>query len=239
MSDKPALPQLGVNSKGPRGELPFYGRRKGRPLRGQMQKLMDELLPKMAVPADIDSLSGLFDHAPEDVYLEIGFGGGEHLAQIAKAAPTSGFIGAEPFVNGVGSLLRHLQEGEIDNVRIWPDDVRLILDNLPDGCLAGAYIMFPDPWPKKRHAGRRILQQSMRDRLARLIRSGGSLRMASDHPIAKTWLLAEAMADDRFTWSATCAADWQNRPAAWPETRYMAKGVDEGRASSWFEFIRR
>ena len=238
MSDKPSLPKLGVNSKGPRGELPFYGRRKGRPLRPQMQALFDQSLPEIAVPQGLDTLDALFDQTPKDVFLEIGFGGGEHLAQIAQAAPDCGFIGAEPFVNGVASLLRHIEEGAISNIRIWPDDVRLILDSLPEGCLAGAYIMFPDPWPKKRHAGRRILQKSMRDRLARLIRPGGSLRMASDHPIAKTWLLAQAMADERFEWLANCADDWQNRPAGWPETRYMAKGVDEGRASSWFDFIR-
>ena len=99
--------------------------------------------------------------------------------------------------------------------------------------------MFPDPWPKKRHAGRRILQQSMRDSLVRLIRPGGRLRMASDHPIAKSWRLAEAMADDRFIWQARTADDWRQRPKDWPQTRYMAKGVDEGRPASWFEFIRR
>lgn len=239
MSDSENLPKLGVNSKGPRGELPFYGRRKGRPLRPQMQTLFDESLPQIQVPQDIDTLDGLFEDAPKDVFLEIGFGGGEHLASIAEAAPEAGFIGAEPFVNGVASLLRHIEERAIGNIRIWPDDVRLILDRMPKNCLAGAYIMFPDPWPKKRHAGRRILQQSMRDRLARLIRPGGHLRMASDHPIAKTWLLAEAMADDRFEWLAQSAKDWQQRPEGWPETRYMAKGVDEGRASSWFDFIRK
>ena len=238
MSKTGQLPKLGINSKGPRGELPFYGRRKGRPLRPQMQKLFDEKLPHIALPAEVTSLDSVFNQKPEDIYLEIGFGGGEHLASIAEAAPDCGFIGAEPFVNGVTSLLRHIEERGLENIRIWPDDVRLILDNLPDGCLAGAYIMFPDPWPKKRHAGRRILQQSMRDRLARLIRKGGSLRMASDHPIAKQWLLAEAMADPRFAWLANSAQDWQERPKGWPETRYMAKGVDEGRASSWFDFIK-
>ena len=227
------------NLKGPKGELPFYGRRKGRPLRGQMQALFDNSLPDIAVPLGLSSVADLFTHNPDDIYLEIGFGGGEHLACIAQASPECGFIGAEPFINGVASLLRHIEDRDLSNIRIWPDDVRLILDDLPDGCLAGAYIMFPDPWPKKRHAGRRILQASMRDRLARLIRKGGSLRMASDHPIAKSWLLAEAMADDRFQWLANGPDDWRNRPDGWPETRYMAKGVEEGRASSWFDFIRR
>lgn len=230
--------RLGNNSKGPKGELPFYGRRKGRPLRPQMQALFDDTLPGIAVKQGCDDAQSLFQHAPDDIYLEIGFGGGEHLAAIAEQAPDCGFIGAEPFVNGVASLLRHIQERDIANIRIWPDDVRLILDDLPESCLAGAYIMFPDPWPKRRHAGRRILQSSMRNRLARLIRPGGVLRMASDHPIAKSWLLAEAMADERFEWQANCADDWRTRPQGWPETRYMAKGVDEGRPSSWFEFIR-
>ena len=238
MSSQPKEPMLGVNTKGPKGELPFYGRRKGRPLRPQMQKLFDESLPEIAVRQGTADVAALFDHQPQDVFLEIGFGGGEHLASIAQAAPKAGFIGAEPFINGVASLLRHIEERGLSNIRIWPDDVRLVLDDMPDGCLAGAYIMFPDPWPKKRHAGRRILQASMRERLARLIRKGGLLRMASDHPIAKSWLLAEAMADDRFLWQANQAADWQTRPEGWPETRYMAKGNDEGRASSWFEFVR-
>lgn len=231
--------RLGNNSKGPKGELPFYGRRKGRPLRPTMQALFDKALPDIALAPGTSSLTGLFAKAPRDIFLEIGFGGGEHLAALAGAAPDCGFIGAEPFVNGVASLLRHIEENDLKNIRIWPDDVRLILDDLPEGCLAGAYIMFPDPWPKKRHAGRRILQQSMRDRLARLIRPGGRLRMASDHPIAKSWLLAEAMADDRFIWQARTADDWRQRPKDWPQTRYMAKGVDEGRPASWFEFIRR
>ena len=229
---------VGVNQKGPNGELPFYGRRRGRPLRPHQKQQFETALPALSLPQDVASLTGLFPHDPKDIYLEIGFGGGEHLAALAEASPQDGFIGAEPFLNGVASLVRHIEEQQLGNIRIWPDDVRLILDQLPDHCLAGAYIMFPDPWPKRRHAGRRILQQSMRDRLARLIRPHGVLRMASDHAIAKSWLLAEAMADDRFTWQATCPDDWRQRPANWPKTRYMAKAEKEGRAPSWFEFIK-
>ena len=160
---------VGVNQKGPNGELPFYGRRRGRPLRPHQKQQFETALPALSLPQDVASLTGLFPHDPKDIYLEIGFGGGEHLAALAEASPQDGFIGAEPFLNGVASLVRHIEEQQLGNIRIWPDDVRLILDQLPDHCLAGAYIMFPDPWPKRRHAGRRILQQSMRDRLARLI----------------------------------------------------------------------
>ena len=220
------------------GELPFYGRRRGRPLRPQQKKLFEAQLPKWQIAEDVKDLQSCFDHKPQDIYLEIGFGGGEHLASIAEASPEAGFLGAEPFINGVASLVRHIDEGGLQNIRIWPDDVRLILDNLPDNCLAGAYIMFPDPWPKRRHAARRILQPSMRARLARLIRSGGVLRMASDHALAKSWLLAEAMADERFEWQAKTAQDWRTRPEKWPETRYMEKAYKEGRAPSWFEFVR-
>ena len=220
----------------------FYGRRKGRPLRAHLQSLMQTSLDKVRLHLDdADHLAkpaSLFPHHPETLYLEIGFGGGEHLAQLAKANPVAGFIGAEPFVNGVASLLRHIDDAGLENIRIWPDDVRLILDALPAGALSGAYIMFPDPWPKRRHASRRILNQTMLDALARLIRPGGHLRMASDHPEAKIWLLAEAMAHDAFLWNATQPADWRARPADWPQTRYMAKGVREGRPSSWFAFQR-
>lgn len=226
----------------PKPEGPqFFGRRKGRPLRNQLKTLMQTKLSEVRFPepkpGPID-ISGLFPHMPKDIYLEIGFGGGEHLASLASSQPEAGFIGAEPFVNGVASLLRHIEARGIENIRIWPDDVRLILPSMADGCLAGAYVMFPDPWPKRRHASRRILNQTMLDALAKLIRPGGHLRMASDHPEAKIWLLAEAMAHDAFVWQASSPSDWQTRPDDWPQTRYMAKGDREGRPSSWFDFVR-
>ena len=226
----------------PKPEGPqFFGRGKGRPLRTQLKTLMQTKLSHVQMPATAESLTNLpqlFPHAPDDIYLEIGFGGGEHLAALAAGQPEAGFIGAEPFVNGVASLLRHMDERALQNIRVWPDDIRLILPSLPKASLAGAYIMFPDPWPKRRHASRRILNQDMLDALATLIRPGGHLRMASDHPEAKIWLLAEAMAHDKFTWQAETPSDWQNRPKDWPQTRYMAKGDREGRPSSWFDFIR-
>ena len=230
----------------PAEKIRFYGRRKGRPLSQNMQRLLDSRLPEVEIPEQLDRNwleQRLFLHESTetlaDLVLEIGFGGGEHLAAIAAAEPAKLFIGAEPFVNGVVSLLRHIENEGLKNICIWPDDVRLILDQLPEQSLSCVYVMFPDPWPKARHAGRRILNPEMLNCLAGLLRPKGLLRMASDHPIAKSWLLTEAVRHPSFEWRARCAKDWRARPQGWPQTRYMRKGLSEGRLPSWFEFERR
>ena len=220
----------------------FYGRRKGRPLSTVMQKRLDELLPKFALPAGphtAGSLAACFQATPNaSLSLEIGFGGGEHLAALAKTRPDTAFIGAEPFTNGIVSLLRHIDEQQLGNIRIWPDDVRLILPNIDTASLAGAFIMFPDPWPKQRHVRRRILQPALLDQLAKMIRPGGKLVLASDDPTAKSWLLQTATAHVGFVWTARRPADWRQRPADLPETRYMRKADRAERKSSWFQFRR-
>ena len=225
----------------PPSEYQFYGRRKGRPLSPRMLRLLHEELPKLHLDKHFLSSSSLvnqFEHEPQKLFLEIGFGGGEHLVKLAQSDKNAGFVGAEPFINGVASLLRQIEEKGLTNIRIWADDVRPLLDVMEKGCLDGVYVMFPDPWPKRRHAHRRIITQKMLDEFARLIPSGGFLRMASDHPVAKTWLLAEAVRHPVFEWCAKTASDWRQRPEQWPETRYMAKGTREGRVSSWFDFMR-
>lgn len=211
----------------------FYGRRKGRPLSQSRQRLLDELLPHYQIQPE-----QLQDYADRQVILEIGFGGGEHLAHIASLNPDTVHIGAEPFINGVASLLQHMQQQQLENIRLWPDDVRLLLNAMPEQFLQGCYILFPDPWPKNRHGGRRIVNPEMLESLSRIIRPGGFLRMASDHPTAQTWLLYEALRHPAFSWTANCAADFNQRPEQWPETRYMAKGVREGRPSVWLDFRR-
>jgi tRNA (guanine-N7-)-methyltransferase len=214
----------------------FYGRRKGRPLRAGMQTLLADMLPPLRF--DITRpLATQFDKNA-DLALEIGFGGGEHLAGLAAAMPDINFIGAEPFVNGVASLLRHISTGNLRNIRIWDDDVRLMLSALPVASLRSVFIMFPDPWPKKRHAGRRILQPEMMQQLAQLIRPGGQLVLASDDPTAKGWLLQNAIAHPAFCWTARCPADWRQRPPHLPETRYMKKAERAARQPAWFVFER-
>jgi tRNA (guanine-N7-)-methyltransferase len=215
----------------------FYGRRKGRPLGKTLQRLLADTLPLFRLDPGAP-LAGQFAHAPGDVFLEIGFGGGEHLAGLALARPDAGFIGAEPFINGVATMLRHINEQDLKNVRLWDDDVRQVLPKLPAGCLTGAYVMFPDPWPKRRHAARRILNPAMMETLARLIRPRGMLMLASDDPTAKGWLLQAATAHPGFSWTARRPADWRNRPADIPETRYMRKAHSAARTPSWFRFER-
>lgn len=218
--------------------LHFYGRRKGRKLRTTMQGLLDGQLPLLRYePAKPPPAQ--FGHSPDDIFLEIGFGGGENLAAIAAARPDAGFIGAEPFINGVASLLRHIEDQELSNIRIWDDDVRLILAGMPEASLAGAYVLFPDPWPKRRHAARRILAPVVLDELARLIRPDGSLVLASDHPVAKSWLLRAACSHPDFRWTARRPADWRERPQALVPTRYMKKAERESRIPNWFLFERR
>ena len=222
--------------------LRFYGRRKGRPLSSAMRYRLNEMLPKFVFPAGlhtIDSLAACFAVAPfTPLSLEIGFGGGEHLSALAKASPDTIFIGADPFINGIVSLLRHIDEQDLQNIRIWPDDVRLMLDNLPEASLSSVYVMFPDPWPKARHANRRIFNPSLLNRVAFCLKPEGRLRFASDHPVAKSWLLSETLRHPAFSWMACSSKDWRERPADWPQTRYMMKGAREGRTSSWFDFKR-
>ena len=231
MADKDYV-KNSVPPKSPR----FYGRRKGRPLRQSMKRRLDDVLPGLVFDPSVSPHIQFGRFA--DCYLEIGFGGGEHLAGLAAAMPDCDFIGAEPFINGVASLLRYIDEQQLGNIRIWPDDVRLILPKIDTASLAGAFIMFPDPWPKRRHAGRRILQPALLDQLAMMIRPGGKLVLASDDPTAKSWLLQAAIAHLDFVWTARRPADWRYRPASLPETRYMKKADQAERKSSWFEFRR-
>ena len=218
--------------------LPFYGRRKGRPLRNSSKHLLEELLPAYLVPDNTSDPAVLFTHNPRKLFLEIGFGGGEHLAMVAKTHPENAFIGADPFLNGVSCFLKYCQNEELKNVRIWPDDVRLQLSSWPNECLDGIFIMFPDPWPKTRHSSRRIINKENLAAFARLIKVGGSLRMASDHASAKNWILSGVLENPYFDWPVESPDDWNVQPKDWPETRYMRKALKEGRRPAWFNFKR-
>ena len=218
--------------------LPFYGRRKGRQLGNTSKRLLEELLPAYLVPDNTSEPSKLFTNNPRKLYLEIGFGGGEHLAMVAKNHPENAYIGAEPFLNGVSSFLKYCQNEALKNVRIWPDDIRLQLSSWPNECLDGIFIMFPDPWPKIRHSSRRIINKDNLAAFARLIKVGGSLRMASDHASAKNWILSGMLENPYFDWTAESPDDWNVQPLDCPETRYMRKALKEGRRPAWFDFKR-
>ena len=227
--------------------LLFYGRRKGRKLRPKAQQLLDEGLASYAIKESLvdgakpNSLnpSDFFDGDVDELCLEIGFGGGEHLAARASLEQNTGFIGAEPYVNGVARLCALIAENNLKNIRIWHEDVRLLLPKFTDNCLAMVFILFPDPWPKKRHRSRRIVQPEMLTELARLIKPQGRLLLASDDVIAKSWILQTMLQNENFAWQAESPNDWRKVPSDVPQaTRYMAKAEREGRQASWFDFKR-
>lgn len=218
-----------------RSEL--YGRRLGRPLSVSQQILVETLLPKIGVPEGAIDLRALFPNA-RAFALEVGFGGGEHLAAQASAHPDIGYIGCEPFLNGVAKLLTQIDQAKLANVRLYPDDARDVLPRLPPQSLGAVYVLFPDPWPKPRHHKRRFIQTRTLDELARVLKPGAELRVATDHADYARWALQHLMADKRFRWTADCAADWRVRPADWPATRYEQKAVKAGRACIYLRFLR-
>ncbi|HSE73832.1 MAG TPA: tRNA (guanine(46)-N(7))-methyltransferase TrmB [Dongiaceae bacterium] len=220
----------------------FYGRRKGRPLRKGQQHLIDTLLPSLAIDlptsGNLDPRS-LFVHQPSQLWLEIGFGGGEHLAEQARACPQVGVIGCEVFLNGIATLLSRISSLGLANVRIYPEDARNLLDALPDGSLDRVFLLFPDPWPKRRHAGRRFVQPANLDLLARLMKPGAEFRFASDDPVYIGWALAHLIRHPAFAWIARRPEDWRMRTADWPGTRYESKALREGRQPIFLRFVRR
>ena len=203
---------------------------------------MTEVLPQLAVTLpDSGSLDlqTQFDPANRSVWLEIGFGGGEHLAWQARENPDIGIIGCEVFENGVASLLRAVERDALENVRIAMADARLLLERLPAGSLARAFLLFPDPWPKRRHASRRFLQRETLYLLAQAMRDGAELRAASDDPKMQAWMLKQLLESPDFVWTARAAADAFGRPDDWPGTRYEAKAVAAGRRPIYLTFRRR
>jgi tRNA (guanine-N7-)-methyltransferase len=228
-----------VSGHGERRRGLLYGRRKGPKLSAHQLSLFQTLLPQLELNLECGRDPRAYFHAAVgEVWLEIGFGGGEHLLWQAQQHPDAGLIGAEPYENGVAKLLAKLQTlshpplvGESDrtrllpNIRIWRGDARDIIDTLPDASLARVFLLFPDPWPKTRHHKRRFIQAESLDALARVMTQGAELRFASDDENYIAWTLERVLAHGAFEWPATRAADWRTRPADWPSTRYEQKAL--------------
>jgi tRNA (guanine-N7-)-methyltransferase len=216
--------------------LRTYGRIKSRSLKPRQARLMDDLLPKLAVPATpFDPYDLKADAAA--IWLEAGFGAGEHLAAQAAAHPDTLFLGAEPFVNGLGACLAHLDDAGLSNVRLQAGDARALMALVPDGSVDRFYILFPDPWPKTRHRKRRLIQPNFIADAARLMKPGARLRFATDWADYADWTLERFLAAPDFRWTAERADDWR-RP--WPDhvtTRYEAKRLGDC-APIWLEFER-
>lgn len=218
----------------------FYGRRQGRRLRKEHQRLIAENLPALTIDLDKDLSDPalLFEQKPDKIWLEIGFGGGEHLAAQACANPNIGFIGCEPFMNGVARLLGSIEQNSLSNIRIFAEDAREVLDALPDASIDRCFILFPDPWPKRRHNRRRIVSPKTLNAIARVLTDGALLRMASDHRDYIRWMLFHTLENNAFEWLARKPADWQQSPADWAATRYEEKAAEQGIDSIYLEFKR-
>jgi tRNA (guanine-N7-)-methyltransferase len=222
-------------------ELRSFGRRRGRRLSARQSHLLTEVGPD--VRPDLDepppaNAAALFSVPVTQVWLEIGFGGGEHLVWQAQNHPDVGIIGCEPFEEGVVKVLAIIDEHGIENIRVHPDDARPLLRWLPEQSIDRAFVLFPDPWPKVRHRKRRLVATPLLDQLAQALRPGAELRVATDiGDYARTMLVA-LMRHPSFRWTATGPSDWRTRPIDWPPTRYEAKALREGRRCTYLRFVR-
>ncbi|MBY0300523.1 tRNA (guanine(46)-N(7))-methyltransferase TrmB [Sphingomonas ginsenosidimutans] len=216
----------------------LYGRRQGHALRAGQAALVEELLPRIAVP-DNGPLTAerLFGDA-RPLHVEIGFGAGEHLAGQAAAAPGAGFIGCEPFLNGVVGALGHVRDGALDNVRIHMGDALEVVERLPDASLDRVYLLHPDPWPKARHAKRRMMNHGPLDLIAAKLKPGAEFRLGTDDPTYCRWSMMVMNQHRDFVWTAATPADFLTRPADWPETRYERKARRQGHEVWYFRYRR-
>lgn len=221
----------------------FHGRRRGKKLRRRRSDLLETLLPRFRVPVPQAGESvdpkALFGSAITDIWFEVGFGNGEHLVAQASQNPGVGLIGCEPYLNGVSALLTHIVDECIESIRIFPDDARLLMSALPEASIGRCFVLFNDPWPKWRHRDRRFIGPGTLDQLARLLRPGAELRLASDDPVLIRWMLEHCWHHPRFEWAARRPIDWRERPGDWPATRYEAKAIDAGRRPVFLRFLRK
>ncbi len=217
----------------------FFGRRKGKPLRGLQADTLKSGLSSLKIdletPAPQD-IAALFSVPVETIRLEIGFGGGEHLVHRAGEQAKTGFIGVEPFVNSMAKLLSRVRDLGLDNIRVYEDDATQLLDWLPEACLDRIDLLYPDPWPKRKHWKRRFVSQVNLDRFHRVLKPGGLFCFASDIDTYVNWTLLHCRDHGGFAWQARNATDWLTPYAGWPGTRYEAKARREGRSSAYLTF---
>lgn len=225
----------------PAGRPPgaFFGRRKGHKLRAHQADLVASLLPRLALDLDAPAdLAALFGGKTIATRLEIGFGGGEHLVAEALAHPDIGFIGCEPYVNGMAKILARIEAGGIGNIRLFAGDAAALLAWLPPAALARIDLIHPDPWPKRRHWKRRFVQDATVAAMARVLRAGGEFRFVSDIDSYNAWTLAHLLRAPDFVWTAERADDWRRPWPGYTMTRYGEKAAREGRRAAYLTFLR-
>jgi tRNA (guanine-N7-)-methyltransferase len=222
--------------------LLLYGRRRGRALHKGQQRLVAARLPQLSFdipPSGTLDPRALFARPVAAIWLELGFGGGEHLAAQAEAHSALGMVGAEVFENGIAKLVREIERLALSNVRIFTDDARALVAALVPESIARVFILFPDPWPKERHKKRRLVSRVLLDELARVMEDGGELRLATDDMDYARAMLERALDHPAFRWLATGARDWRERTDDWPRTRYEEKALAQGRKPIYLRFARR
>jgi tRNA (guanine-N7-)-methyltransferase len=218
----------------------LYGRSSGHKLRQGQQELIDRLLPEVAVPGEGEISSRRLFGDDRPLHFEIGFGSGEHLAYRADLLPDHGFVGCEPFLNGVATALGHIRDGPLRNVRLHMNDALEVLRRVPDGSLLMIYLLHPDPWPKARHAKRRMVNDGPVGLFADKLKKGGELRIATDHPVYLEWTLSVMQRHtEHLEWLAEKSGDFLDPPSGWIETRYGAKSRREGRRPYYLRYRRR
>lgn len=226
------------DSNNPAGKA-FFGRRKGKPLRARQARNLDELLPQLTLDPATPSpanLSQLFDSPVTRFRMEIGFGGGEHLIHRVQENPDTGFIGVEPFINSMAKLLGQIEGQGIGNIRLYDDDAAEILDWLPGASLDHIDLLYPDPWPKRKHWKRRFVSQKNLERFHRVLKPGALFCFASDIDTYVNWTLLHCRRHGGFCWTARSADDWRTPYENWPGTRYEAKAKREGRQTAYLTF---
>ena len=235
-------------------EPKFFGRRKGRVVRKAKSFLLENMLPQIRVKEVTAFNKNMFGTEKKEICLEIGFGDGQHIFGQAKNNPDVGYVGVEVFQNGVAnllSLISGIKEGDnlpvsvnaseydVNNIRVYDDDVRKLFQKIPDNFFDRVYLLFPDPWPKKKHASRRFVNPDNLKEIARVLKSGGLFRVATDHPVYKRHVLRTMHEAKDFVWTAKCGDDWRKEPVDWVKTKYQAKAIREGRRPVWFDYRRK
>jgi tRNA (guanine-N7-)-methyltransferase len=216
----------------------LYGRSRGKTLRKGQKRLLAETLPHFSIAPNDLAEGRVFARTPREMWLEIGFGAGEHLVEQAKANPDVGVVGCEPFLNGIVAALAGLKREDISNVRLRHGDAQAVIDAVPDAFFSRVFVLYPDPWPKRRHNKRRLISESLIDALARVMRKGAELRFATDIDDYAGWTLARFLASPHFRWAVAQADDWRRSWPEWRPTRYEAKARVESRKSVYLTFVR-
>jgi tRNA (guanine-N7-)-methyltransferase len=224
--------------EGPASPRALYGRSRGKMLRAGQNRLLAEALPLFSIAPENLAKGRAFVPTPREVWLEIGFGAGEHLIDQAKANPDVGLVGCEPFLNGVVAALAGLKRDEISNVLLRHGDAQAVIKAVPDAFFSRVFILYPDPWPKRRHHKRRVVSVGFIAELARVMRSGAELRFATDIDDYAGWTLCRFLASPHFRWTAAEVDDWRRPWPGWRPTRYEAKARLNGRRSVYLTFVR-